>query len=296
VLWSVTSSDPTATPRTEAFEQHLRRLGWEDKRNVRITYRYLDAAAVGARGAAAELAALAPEVIVVQSNLALAALRDQASGTPIVFVAVSDPVGSGFVANLARPGGNITGFTQFEPEMGSKWLQLLKEIAPSMKQVIVLFHPDIKANVAFLDTAKAGSTSIEVAVTGTAIRNSDDIERVLGSISQDLNSGFIVMPNPVHQANRDRIIETAAKHRLAAIYPYRDFAMAGGLASYAIDILELSRNAASYVDRILNGTSPADLPVQQPTKFELVINLKTAKAIGLTIPPTLLTRADEVIE
>jgi putative tryptophan/tyrosine transport system substrate-binding protein len=246
--------------------------------------------------AAAELVALAPDVIVVQSNLALAALREHTRTIPIVFAAVSDPVASGFVASLSRPGGNVTGFTQFEPEMGSKWLEMLKEIAPRVERVVFLFHPDIRANLGFVQTAEQASKALGISVIRAPVRSSEDIEAVLTSRSAEPGSAVIVAPNPVHQRNRERIIGLTSRHRLPAIYPYRYFAASGGLLSYGIDNLLLSRQAASYVDRILKGTSPGDLPVQRPTKFELYINLKTAKALGLTVSQTLLVAADELIE
>jgi len=215
---------------------------------------------------------------------------------PIVFTWVSDSVGSGFVASLAHPGGNITGFHNFEPAIGGKWLEVLKQIAPGVRRVAVLHIPEIAANVAFLPAVKAASTSIGVEMTAAGVRDGGDIERVLTTFAREPNGGLIVTPSPLTATRRELIIALAARLGLPAIYCFRFYTASGGLVSYGIDQLELVRATASYVDRVLRGANPGDLPVQLPTKYELVINLKTAKALGLTIPQSLLLRADEVIQ
>jgi putative ABC transport system substrate-binding protein len=248
------------------------------------------------RADARELVALSPDLILVQTNPALTALRQTTSTVPCVFVQVSDPVGSGFIKSFAHPGGNITGFTNFEPEMGGKWLEVLKENAPDIVRAVVLLHADISVHSAYLRAAEMAGRQLGTAVIAAEVRNVADIERAVTALAVEPRSGLIVLPHPVHFVHRDQIIALAARHRLPSIYPLRLFANAGGLMSYGIDQVDQWLRAASYVDRILKGAKPADLPVQQPTKYELVINLKTAKALGLTIPPSVLARADEVIE
>ena len=223
----------------------------------------------------------------------------QATNTiPIVFTQVSDPVGSGFVASLARPGGNITGFQGFEPAIGGKWLEVLREIAPGVRRVAVILNPNVTANVAFLHAAETAAISLGVTVTAAGVRDAADIERILTAFAREPNGGIIVTPSPLTNTTdkRELIMSLAARLRLPAIYPYRLSAASSGLISYSYDQIAQWQGAASYVDRILRGAKPAELPVQAPTKYEMVINLKTAKALGLTVPPTLLARADEVIE
>ena len=215
---------------------------------------------------------------------------------PIVFVGTSDPVESGFVTNLNRPGGNITGFQNFETEIGGKWLDQLKEIAPGVRRVAFVHSPDISANVAFVRTAEAAATSLGVTVTAAAVKSIADIEHVLTDFTKEPNGGLILAPFPLIATNQDRIVALASDLHLPAIYPFRYFATNGGLASYGFDPVDPHRQVASYVDRILKGEKPGNLPVQAPTRYELVINLKTAKALGLTVPPSILARADEVIE
>jgi len=235
-------------------------------------------------------------VVVVHSNDLLTALRQIDQVIPTVFAQVGDPVGSGFVDNLAHPGGNLTGFTTFESEIGGKWLQTLKEIAPSVTRGLVLLHPKIAANLLYMHAAERAASTIGVKVIGAPIQDASEFEHSIGSFGDGPTAGLLVLPSPMTGVNRERIIALAAQHRLPAIYAFRFFASSGGLISYGADTGDLYRRAASYVDRILKGAKPADLPVQQPTKFELVINHKTADALGLEIPPTLLTSADEVIE
>ena len=243
-----------------------------------------------------EIVARAPALIYVWSNPGLAALKQATQSIPIVFVLVSDPVGSGLVANLAHPGGNITGFQNFETAIGGKWLELLKEIAPGVRRVAVVYSQKIAPNVAFLHTAEAASTSMGVTVTAMDPQDLAAIEPRFTSFAQEPNGGLIVTPNPLNSRNTEVISGLAARLRLPAIYPFRLDPVKGGLVSYGFDTVEQQRGAATYVDRILKGAKPADLPVQAPTKYELVINLKTAKGLGLTIPENLLLLADEVIE
>jgi ABC-type uncharacterized transport system substrate-binding protein len=282
--------------RTTAFLNRLQELGWMDGRNIRIDYRYTDADAERMRVSADELVALSPDLILAQTNPVLAALRQATSNLPIVFVQISDPVGGGFVASLARPGGNMTGFTNFEPEMGGKWLETLTEATRGLTRVAILLHSKIAAHGAFLRAAQAAAPTLGTTVIAVAADDAPEIERLITAFSGQPKGGLIVLPSAAHIVNRDLIIALAARHRLPAVYPYALFANAGGLISYGIDQVEQWRRAASYVDRILKGEKPADLPVQQPTKYQLVINLKTAKALDLEISPMLLTRADEVIE
>jgi ABC-type uncharacterized transport system substrate-binding protein len=280
-----------------AFRQRLQDLGWTDGRNVRIDYRFTGENTERIRIGARELVAIAPDVILVATNPGVSALMEATRTIPIVFISASDSVGSGFVASLARPGGNITGFHNFEPSIAGKWLEVLKQIAPGVRRVAVVHIPEIAANVAFLRVAEAASTSLGLKVTAAGVRDIADIERVLTAFAREPNGGLIVTPSPITGvANRDPIIALAARLRLPAIYPFRYFPTSGGLVSYGVDRMEQVRGAASYVDQILRGANPGELPVQLPTKYELVINLKTAKALGLTIPQSLLVRADEVIE
>jgi ABC-type uncharacterized transport system substrate-binding protein len=289
-------TDREGQDRIAVFLDTFRRLGWSDGRNVRIDYRWGAGDADRSKAFAAELVRSAPDVIVVVNNSTLAALQGLTRTIPIVFTQVSDPVGSGFVAGMARRGGNITGFQNFEATMGGKWLGVLKEAAPNMARAAVLFGSDIAVNVAYLRAAEAVAPSLGVQLTAIDIRADAEIERAIATFASQPDGGLIALPNPNTTANRASIIILAARHRLPAIYPFRFFAIEGGLMSYGIDQIDQWRGAATYVDRILRGEKPGDLPVQAPTKFELVINLKTAKATGLHIPPAFPLRADEVIE
>jgi putative ABC transport system substrate-binding protein len=289
-------SDPEAQARTAAFLDTFQTLGWADGRNVRIEYRWGAGDADGGKAAASELVRSSPDVIVVASNPALAEVRRLTSTIPIVFTQISDPVGSGFVGGLARPGGNITGFQNFEPAMGGKWLGVLKEAAPNMSRAGGLLSSGTAANVAFLRAAEAVAPSLGVNLSAIDVRHEVEIERAVAALASEPDGGLLVLPNPYNATNRGSIIVLAARHRLPAVYPFRYFAAAGGLMSYGIDQIDQWRRAASYVDRILRGEKPGELPVQAPTKFELVVNLKTAKALGLNIPPAFPLRADEVIE
>ena len=297
VLMAVAEDDKFWQAYFAAFRQHLRALGWTEGRSVRIESRFTGENTERIRIAAKELVALAPDVIFAISNPAVSALMQATRTIPIVFASVSDSVGSGFVTSLARPGGNITGFHNFEPSLGGKWLEVLKEIAPATRRAAVVHDPEIPANVAFVWAAEAASTSLRMVVTAAGVRDTAGIERVLTAFARETNGGLIVTPSPLTSAGRgELIIALAARLGLPAIYPFRFFATSGGLVSYGIDRMQQVHEAASYVDRILRGANPGELPVQLPTKYELVINLKTAKALGLTIPQSLLVRADEVIQ
>jgi putative ABC transport system substrate-binding protein len=296
VLSALPADDPEWQARQAAFHQGLQELGWIVGRNIRIDYRLGPGGGEHLRRHAKELVALAPDAIAVNGTTPLMPLLEASRSVPIVFVNVSDPVGAGFVASLARPGGNATGFTQFEYGMSGKWLELLKQIAPGLKRVGVLRDPAIPTGIAQLAVLFSAAPSLGVVVTPFDVRDPGDIERGVAAFASGSNGGLIVTASAAGLRHRELIIALAARHGLPAIYPVRIFVSDGGLMSYGIDTLDGYRRAAGYIDRILKGEKPADLPVQQPTKYELAINLKTAKALGLEVPPTLLARADEVIE
>jgi putative ABC transport system substrate-binding protein len=295
---SFAEGDPEGHARITAFREALDKLGWKPGHNIQIDARWPAGDVSRVRAYAAELVSRTPDLILATNNPGLAALRQETRTIPIVFAAVTDPVGGGFVESLARPGGNITGFTNFETSLGGKWLELLKEIAPSVTRVAVIHHPETASNVAILRSAEAAASSLGLRLTPFGVHNAVEIERAVTAFAAESDGGLFVVQHPVtvtgvHSA---LIIRLAERHRLPAIYAYRTFATDGGLISYGVDPVDLFRRAAGYVDRILRGEKPADLPVQAPTKFELVINLKTAKALGLEVPPKLLALADEVIE
>ena len=277
------------------FRQGLQELGWTEGRNIRFDYRFTGDSEELMRSMAEEVTALQPDIILVSTNSVVSATLKATRSIPIVFTWVSDPVGSGFVSNLPHPGGNITGFHNFEPAIGGKWLAFLKQIAPDLRRVAVVHVPEIIPNVAFLHVVEAAAPSLGLSVTAAAVRNAADIERVLSAIGQE-GGGLIVTPSALTATRRDLIITLAARLRLPAIYSFGFYAESGGLMSYGINQLELVWSAASYVDRILRGTSPGDLPVQLPLRYELVINLKTASALGLAVPNSLQLLADGVIE
>jgi putative ABC transport system substrate-binding protein len=296
VIMGFAQSDEVWQAYLATFRQGLQELGWTGGRNIRFDYRFTGESTERMHIVAEEMVALAPDVILVSTNSVVSATLKATRSIPVVFTWVSDPVGSGFVSNLAHPGGNITGFHNFEPAIGGKWLELLRQIAPGLRRVAVIHVPDIVPNVAFLRVVEAAAPASDITVTAGEVRNAADIERVLPAFAQDGGGGLIVTPSALTATRRDLIIALAARLGLPAIYSFRFYAASGGLMSYGIDQLELVRAAASYVDRILRGTNPGDLPVQLPTKFELVINLKTAGALGLTVPNSLQLLADEVIE
>jgi putative ABC transport system substrate-binding protein len=296
VLTGFSENDPEGQRRVTAFLARLRELGWTDGRNVHIEYRWGAGDASRIRAYAAELVRLGPDVILVNSSSVLRPLQQETRSIPIVFVQVSDPVVSGFVASLAHPDGNITGFTPAETSMGGKLLEVLKEVAPRTNVVAIILSSASPAGAAIWRAAEAVAPALGVRLTMSQVRDGTEIERAVQDFAQQSNGGLVVLADPVTNLHRKLIISLAVQHRLPAVYPYRYFVADGGLISYGIDPADPYRQAASYIHRILMGQKPADMPVQQPTKFELVINLKTAKALGLDVPPTLLARADEVIE
>jgi putative tryptophan/tyrosine transport system substrate-binding protein len=296
ILIHYSQTDREGQARIAAFLDTLQRLGWTEGRNVRIEHRWSAGDAGRERASAAELVRSTPDVMVVSGWTALAELQRLTRTIPIVFTQVSDPVGAGFVAALARPGGNVSGFQNFETAIGGKWLGVLKEAAPNMRRAAVLFGSDSAATVAMLHAAEAVAPSLDVQVTAMDVRGGVEIEAAIATFAAQPDGGLIITPHPTLIPNRGSIILLAVRHRLPAVYPFRYVAAEGGLMSYGPDQIDQWRGAATYVDRILRGEKPGELPVQAPTKFELVINLKAAKVIGLNIPPTLPLRADEVIE
>ena len=296
VLWGLAENDNVYELYLSTFKQRLQDLGWIDGRNVRVEYRFTGGVTERIRVAAQELVALAPDVIFATTNPAVAALLQETRTVPIVFTLVSDSVGSGFVPSLAYPGGNITGFHNFEPDFSGKWLEILKEAAPEVRRVAFLHHPQTAAHIGFLRVIEAASSSVGVIVTAAGTRDASEIEPALKAFARESNGGVIVAPSPITTFRRELIITLARQLDLPAIYPFRYFPKSGGLVSYGIDQMEQARGGASYIDRVLRGANPGELPVQLPTRYELAINLKTAKALGLDVPATLLARADEVIE
>jgi putative tryptophan/tyrosine transport system substrate-binding protein len=282
--------------RVAAFVRRLQELGWTDGRNMRIDYRWAAGDDDRARQYAAELAALAPDAVLASGATVVSALQRATRLVPIVFVNVIDPVGAGFVDSLSRPGGNATGFTNFEYGLSGKWLELLKEIAPSVRRAAVLRDPANPVAGGQLGAIQAVAPSFGVEVSPLGMRDAVELERAVTAFARERNSGLVVTGSPSALRHRQLIITLAARHRLPAVYSNRVYVTAGGLASYGADTAGRFLSAADYVDRILKGEKPADLPVQNPTKYELAINLKTAKALGLEVPPMLLARADEVIE
>jgi putative ABC transport system substrate-binding protein len=294
VLMAYAEDNPDGKPRLAAFAQVLQELGWTDGRNIRIDYRWSAGDAERTRRYAAELVALAPDVILAGNTSTVGPLQQATRTVPIVFAGVVDPVGAGFVDSLARPGGNTTGFTQFEHGMSGKWLELLKEVAPRVTRAAMLREATI-VGIGEFAAIQAVAPSLGVEVSSLGSNDAGEIEHGVAAFARSTNGGLIVA-NGAPIRHRELIISLAARHRLPAIYPYRFFVTIGGLVSYGPDRVEPFRRAAGYVDRVLKGEKPGDLPVQAPSKYELVINLKTAKALGLIIPPSLLARADEVIE
>jgi putative ABC transport system substrate-binding protein len=296
VLMNFAVDDPESEHRVTAFVQGLGQLGWTDGRNVRIDTRWAAGDPDSFRKFSAELVALAPDVILASGATSLGPLLQATRVIPIVFVNANDPVGAGFVQSLARPGGNATGFMNIEYGQGGKWLELLKQIAPGVTRAAVLRDPTIPAGIGQLAAIQAVAPSFGVEVTPLDVREAAEIERAVMAFARSPNGGLIVTTNTLAAMHRDLIIALAARHRLPAVYAYRYHVISGGLISYGSDTHDPFRRAAEYVDRILRGDRPADLPVQAPTRYELVINLKTAKALGLAVPQSLLARADEVIE
>jgi ABC-type uncharacterized transport system substrate-binding protein len=296
VILGYAETDPETKLRIAAFRLGLEKRGWSEGRNIRIHYFFAPADMIK-EGVTKEAVALRPEVILVHGTTIAAAIQRESQEIPVVFVNVSDPVGSGFIKNMARPGANLTGVMQYEPGIVSKWLSMLKEIAPRTERVAVLANPRSSPFDYFLGAARAGAASLALEILPSPVENSPaDIERVLDVLGRTPNSGFVATPDTTTTVHRDIIVALAAKHRLPAVYAFQFFVQAGGLMSYGVDPNENYRLGAAYVDRILRGDKPAELPVQAPTRFEMAVNVRAAKAIGLTMPPGLIVAADEVIE
>jgi putative ABC transport system substrate-binding protein len=297
VLMGRAESDPEGQAFVAAFRDGLQKLGWAEGRNIRIDTRWAAVDAESSQRFAKELVALQPDLILSHTTPTTAALLQQTRTIPIVFTAVSDPVGSGFVASFPRPGGNVTGLIIFEPTMAGKWLELLKEIAPRVARVAFLFNPATAPYAEYyLNPFKAAARSFAVEVIPASVRHTSDLESALAALAREPNGGLIVMADSFTSVHRAEITSLAARYRLPAVYPFRFFTELGGLLSYGVDLSDSWRRAATFADRILKGAKPSELPVQGPVKFELVINLKTAKALGLDVPLHLQQRADEVIE
>ena len=296
VLLPGAADDVEFPTRVGAFQQGLQQAGWTIGRNVRIDTRWATTDAAEICRHAAELAALAPDVILAQGTSSVGPLLQATRTVPIVFVIVVDPVGAGFVASLARPGGNATGFMQFEYSLSVKWLELLKDIAPGVTRVAVLRDPTIASGIGQFGAIQSAAPSLRIEAIPINVRDAGEIELDIAAFARSPNGGVIVTSGPLAQGHSDLIVTLAARHRLPAISIGRQFVARGGLISYGTNLADQYRLAADYVDRILKGAKPADLPVQAPTKFDLVVNITTAKALGLTVPPALLARADEVIE
>jgi len=297
VLFADARNDPQAQGWARAFEGALRTLGWTDGRNARIDWRWADSEFDRMRASAKELVALQAEVIFASGGApVIRALLQETRTIPIVFEGASDPVGLGFVENLARPGGNATGFTLYESSLGAKWVELLIRIAPQVRQIALVFNPQQSSTPLYLPSIEAAAMSFAVQLMKTSVRDPTELEGAITALGREPGSGLMFVPDNFMVAHRELVIGLANRYGLPAIYPGRFQAADSGLLSYGVDVLDMYRRAAGYVDRILKGANAADLPIQQPTKFELVINLKTAKALGLDVPAALLARADEVIE
>ena len=296
VLMNLAADDPQGQARLAPMVQRLAELGWSNGRNLQIDIRWAADDANLTRRFAADLVALSPDVMIAPTSTAFEALQQTTRTVPIVFLNIVDPVGAGFVASLAHPGGNATGFTLFEYVLSAKWLELLKQIAPDVTRVAVVRDPSVGSGIGQFAVVQAAAASFGIEFQPIDVRKPAGIEHGISDFAATPNGGLIIAAAPSMPVHRDLIIALAARHRLPAIYPFRFLVQSGGLISYGPDLIEPYRHAASYVDRILKGEKPADLPVQAPTKYELVINLKTAKTLGLEVPPTLLARADEVIE
>jgi putative ABC transport system substrate-binding protein len=292
-----TEGDHEGNANVAGFREELQKFGWIDGRNIRIEYRWTGGDPTRAKDYAAELVAQKSDVILANSTLSLRAARKETGTIPIVFVVVGDQVGQGFVTSLSHPGGNITGFSAFEFSTSAKWLELLKEIAPQVKRIAVIFNAEAAPFAKnMVQTIAAFARSLEAELVVSPTPDAVEIEHAIAGVAGGSNGGLIVIPDAFTAANRGEIISLAARYRVPAIYPFRYYAVDGGLLSYGHDTTDLFRRSASYVDKILRGTKPADLPIQQPTKYELVINLKTARTLGIEVPAQLLARVDEVIE
>ncbi|MFL6798833.1 MAG: ABC transporter substrate-binding protein [Xanthobacteraceae bacterium] len=298
-IMGLAEKDPQAHLNVEAFQKGLLERDLNVGKNLRIDYRFGAASVETIRSAVADILATSPEVILAQGTAVTAGLQKQTRTIPVVFTVVSDPVGSGFIQSFARPGGNLTGFTNFlEPSMAAKWVQLLKEIAPRVSRVGILFNPQLAAGggMYFVRPVETSAAALGIKALQLAVQTPAEIDQAINAFAQEPGGGLIAPADATTLPHRDMILVLAARHRLPAVYPYRFFLTSGGLMSYGMDYADVFKRAAEYCVRILEGEKPADLPVQAPTKYQLVVNLKTAKALGLDVPPTLLARADEVIE
>ena len=289
---------PEYTSSLAAFEQALARQGWRKDENLIIDVHWSAGNAQHQREAIAAVLASAPDAVLVQSEAVTVSLMQAGGRFPVVFVHVADPVGSGLVGGLARPEGRLTGLTNTTPTLAAKWLQLLRDAAPGIKHAAMLFNPETAAlrGAVFLDPFLAAGRAVGVTTSAAEVRSPSDIDAALASLAASPGAGFVAVPDAFLAGNSDRIVEQAAKLHLPAVYPYRYYAAKGGLISYGVDNVELFRQSADYIDRLLRGATPGDLPIQQPTRFRMTVNMKTARALGLTLPPTLLAEADEVIE
>jgi putative tryptophan/tyrosine transport system substrate-binding protein len=297
VLMAGSANDPQQQSTAAAFVQGLAALGWREGSNLQIDWRWAGGDPTLDQRYAAELVALGPEVLWAIASPAVAALRRETSTIPIVFTTVTDPVGQGFVESLAHPDGNVTGFSNYDPPMGSKWLGMLTQITPPVARVAVVFDPSTAPYASLMmRTIEDAAPALAVAVRAASVHGDAEIETTMAGRAREERGGLLILPDTFSFLHHDAIVTLAAQHHLPAVYPYREFAVIGGLMSYGIDLLDPSRRSAAYVDHILKGAKPGDLPVQNPTKFELVVNLKTAKALGVSFPTTLLATADEVIE
>jgi putative tryptophan/tyrosine transport system substrate-binding protein len=296
VLMALRADEPRTKAQLTGLRDGLAQLGWVEGSTIHYDYRFAGGNPDQFSALAKELIALHPEVIFAQSTSVTAALQRETRAIAIVFVEVSDPIGSGFIASLARPGGNLTGIIQYEPGIAGKWLAMLKEITPNLARVALLANPKGTAYEYFLRNARAAASSLGIEIISSPVDNVADIERSISSLARQDNGGLLCPPETFITAHRDLVIALAAEHRLPAVYAWRFFVKDGGLMSYGIDLVDVYQQSASYIDRILRGANPADLPVQTPTRYETAINLKTAKALGLSVPASLLVRADDVIE
>jgi putative ABC transport system substrate-binding protein len=294
VVMGYPETNPNAQLQVTSLRQQLQKQGWIEGNNIQIEFRYGADDPKRIQALAVELLGLGPDVMVSNSNLVTKILQTEVRVVPLVFISVSDPIGSGFVTDLARPTGNVTGFANFQPTMGSKWLALIRQIAPEVERVGLVFFPE-PPNIGYLKSAEVAAPSLKMKLEGLSIQSGAEIENAISKFATEPRSGLIIAPNVVTFANSDLIVALAARYRVPAIYPFAFYAKAGGLISYGFDAAEQFRQGAGYVDKILKGAKPADLPVQHPSKFELVINLNTAKTLNLDVPPQLLSLADEVI-
>ena len=294
VVMGYPESNPSAQLLVTALRQHLQKLGWTEGKNIRIDLRYGADDPKRIKALAVELLALEPDLMVSNSNLVTTILQGEVRAISLLFISVSDPIGSGFVTDLARPTGNVTGFANFQPTMGSKWLALLRQIAPHVERAGLVIYPE-PPNIGYLKSAEEAAPSLNIKVAGLVVPSGAEIESVISTFAAQPNSGLIIAPNVVTFANSKLIVALAARYRVPAIYPFAFYAKAGGLVSYGFDAAEQFRQGAGYVDKILKGAKPVDLPVQHPAKFEMVINLNTAKALNIDVPAPLLSLADEVI-